>query len=582
MLEFDTKNTLILIIAVINIAYGSIIYLKDKKNTTSIWFFLLAISVGLWGVGMFLFRLAQDENLTQVFARILYFSAALIPIAFVYFSAVFPSASSALTSWQKYVLPIPFFLIAILSLAPDFLIKGTQFVAGDETHILYDKFYHAIYVFYIIIYFGYGYFLLIKKYIASRVADTVLNSQIVYILAGTSVSTAIGVFANLLGPYVGIFKFNWLGQIGNIVMISTISYAVVKHHLFSIRLILVEMAVLILNILVFVNIFTSHAKAEFTLNTLVFLFIFLFSSILMRSIYKDIRNREYIAGLVEEMEGANERMRIMEAQKTEFVSIASHQLRTPLTVIKGYASMVLEGTFGALTDEARNAVEKLYKSSEKVVALVEDLLTVSRIEQGKIVLAFERVDFMNFIHGILAEIDKEAQLAKIKLVFVADTNKDFSVSIDPKKFKQVVAHLFENALKYTPAGGSVRVAVSSDAISRKVRLVISDTGVGMAPEHIKAIFERFSLKEGVDEETQIEVVEQKDEVASDLEETMKITSEAGKETKEEGSLVEESRTPGIGLYIAQEIIEAHHGDLRIESAGTNKGVTVIVELPAAV
>lgn len=581
MLEFDTKNTLILIIAVINIAYGSIIYLKDKKNTTSIWFFLLAISVGLWGVGMFLFRLAQDEYLTQVFARILYFSAALIPIAFVYFSAVFPSSSPSFTAWQKYVLPIPFFLVVILSLVPDFLIKGTQFVAGDETHILYNKFYHAIYVFYIIIYFAYGYFLLIKKYIASRTADVILSNQIIYILAGTSISTVIGVFANLLGPYAGIFKFNWLGQIGNIVMISTISYAVVKHHLFSISLILVEMAVFLLNILVFVNIFTSHMQAEFILNTLVFLFIFLFSSILMRSIYKDIRDREYIAGLVKEMEGANERMRIMEAQKTEFVSIASHQLRTPLTVIKGYASMVLEGTFGALTDEARNAVEKLYKSSEKVVALVEDLLTVSRIEQGKMVLAFERVDFMNFIHGILSEIDKEAQELKIKLVFVADTNKDFGVLIDPKKFKQVVAHLFENALKYTPAGGSVRVAVSLDSISRKIRLVISDTGVGMTPEQIKTILERFNLKEGT-EGVQIEIVDQKEATDPNSKETTETSSEGDKETKEESSLAEESRTPGIGLYIAQEIIEAHHGNLRIESAGTNKGVTVIVELPAAV
>jgi len=304
------------------------------------------------------------------------------------------------------------------------------------------------------------------------------------------------------------------------------------------------------------------------------LFVFLFSSILIRNIYKDIRDRERIESLVKEMEVANERLRLMEGQKTEFVSIASHQLRTPLTVIKGYASMILEGTFGSLTSEAKDAMEKLYKSSDRIVALVEDLLTVSRIEQGRMILNFETVNFKDFVQGVLEEVKIEAQEAQIDLSFLEEDTVEPLVSIDEKKFKQVVRHIVENAIKYTPAPGSVRVAIAHDNIANKIRLIVSDTGVGMTPEQIIAIFERFSLKENFDEKQEEQGL--KEHEGQDA--YLAITKE------EEGvaeSAMMEKRTPGIGLYIAQEIIEAHHGAIHIKSAGQGRGTTVVMELPRA-
>lgn len=582
-LDFDVKNTLILIIAVINITYGAIIYLKDKKSATSIWFFLLAISVGLWGVSMFMFRSSQEIYFAEIFARILYFSAAIIPITFIYFAAVFPSNLSSLTFQQKYLLPVPFFIIALLSLSSGVLVTGVHFYPSEETHIFFNVFYHTLYVLYINIFFIYGYFILIKKYLENRAQNTILSRQIIYIIAGTFISTLIGVFTNLFGPYVGIFKFNWVGQIGNVIMISAISYAIVKHRLFNIKLILVELAILLLNLFLFLNVFTSHERADLILNASVSAAILAFSIFLIRGIYKDIRDRERIGELVKEMELANEKLRMLEGQKTEFVSIASHQLRTPLTVIKGYASMILEGTFGHINDSARDAMEKLYKSSERIVALVEDLLTVSRIEQGRMMLVFEKVNFKDFVQSGLAELADEVAEAKIDLSFTAEEDKEFFVDIDEKKFKQVVKHILENAIKYTPAPGSVRVAVSDDELTKKVRLTVSDTGIGMTREQITSIFERFNLKANMEEAKvtegehaghgkQWERGEQGNlgELGEKWEQSQNDEAEAK---------MMEKRSPGIGLYIAQEIIEAHKGTLRIESAGTDRGTTVVVELP---
>ena len=316
--------------------------------------------------------------------------------------------------------------------------------------------------------------------------------------------------------------------------------------------------------------FTSHEKTDLILNVSVSVFILAFSAVLIRGIYKDIRDKERIEGLVKDMEVANEKLRMLEGQKTEFVSIASHQLRTPLTVIKGYASMILEGTFGHINDQARDAMEKLYKSSERIVALVEDLLTVSRIEQGRMMLNFETINFKDLVQGVIDEMENEISESKIDLSFTAEEEKEFFVSIDEKKFKQVVKHILENAIKYTPAPGSVRVAVLDDSLTKKVRLTVSDTGIGMTREQITSIFEGFNLKLEVGGHATFDEKHQTPE-----EDERREKEEA--ETAEEKMM--EKRTPGIGLYIVQEIVEAHHGTLRIESAGTDLGTTVVVELP---
>jgi len=247
-------------------------------------------------------------------------------------------------------------------------------------------------------------------------------------------------------------------------------------------------------------VFTSQNTADSIINVSIFVAILFFSFFLMRGIYKDIRDRERIEGLVKEMEIANEKLRMLEGQKTEFVSIASHQLRTPLTVIKGYASMILEGTFGHINDSAREAMEKLYKSSERIVALVEDLLTVSRIEQGRMMLNFETVNFRDLVQSVIGELENEISESKIDVSFTAEEEKEFFVSIDEKKFKQVVKHILENAIKYTPAPGSVRVAIFDDSLTKKMRLTVSDTGIGMTHEQITSIFERFNLKVNTEEE----------------------------------------------------------------------------------
>lgn len=186
-------------------------------------------------------------------------------------------------------------------------------------------------------------------------------------------------------------------------------------------------------------------------------------------------------------------------------------------------------------------------------------------------LVFETINLKDLVQNVLEETQAAAAEAKIDFSFTAEEGKELLVAVDEKKFKQVVRHILDNAIKYTPAPGSVHVTVADDSLTKKVRFSISDTGNGMTPEQITAIFERFNLK--------IRGGAKPDEHGDTFQQSIEEAEAVGKAESESKML--EKRTPGIGLYIAQEIIEAHHGTIRIESAGPDRGTTVVVELPRA-
>lgn len=307
---------------------------------------------------------------------------------------------------------------------------------------------------------------------------------------------------------------------------------------------IVANAVLIRNALSSENTFLMITQWAIVAIVASFSFIFFLIS------YKAIREERAILVLGEEIKGSQEKLDIMEEQKTEFISIASHQLRTPLTVIKGYASMILEGTFGTPTDRVRDAVTLLYSSSGKIVDLVDELLTVSRLEQGRTALDFTPVNFTSFIRTILEEKEKDILGRGLRLVFDAEESKEFFVSLDEKKLGQVFRHLVDNAVEFTKAPGEINVSIIADAPSKKIRVSVSDTGMGMTTEQIKALFERFDLK----------------------------VSKEGEIIEHQGSPYAQ-KVPGIGIYVAKEIVYAHHGNFRAESGGLNRGTTFTIELP---
>lgn len=245
--------------------------------------------------------------------------------------------------------------------------------------------------------------------------------------------------------------------------------------------------------------------------------------------------------LYEKLETANEHLRELDREKSEFVSIASHQLRTPLTAISGYASMLLEGSYGKLSKKTEEAVSRIYQSSGRLVLIIEDFLNITKIEQGKMNYQFMTVDMKKLLRELVEEMEPLAHEKKLELTLKIDDEGSFNATADFGKIRQVMSNLIDNGIKYS-SSGNITVLLSRSLARGKIYVSVHDTGIGISQKTMEKLFQKFSRAEGV------------------------------KKIYTEGS--------GLGLYVAQEMIKAHHGRIWAESEGEGKGSTFHVELMA--
>lgn len=236
---------------------------------------------------------------------------------------------------------------------------------------------------------------------------------------------------------------------------------------------------------------------------------------------------------------ANDKLKVLDQQKSEFISVASHQLRAPLTAIKGYASMVLDGDFGELSDRVKEAVEIIFKSSHSLVSIVGDYLDISRIEQGKMKYDFVDFDLKELINTAIEEVQPTIGLEKLKLSFAFEKNQDYMLHGDQGKIKQVILNIIDNAIKYTKEG-FIKVTLGREG--NNLRVAVKDSGVGISPQVLPHLFEKFTR-------------------APDASKTNILGT-------------------GLGLYVAKRMIEAHKGRVWAESEGDGKGSQFYVELEA--
>jgi PAS domain S-box-containing protein len=231
----------------------------------------------------------------------------------------------------------------------------------------------------------------------------------------------------------------------------------------------------------------------------------------------------------------------IEKMKSEFVSISAHQLRTPLSAIKWTLRMVLDKDIGAITPEQKDVLEKSYASNERMINLVNDLLNVTRIEEGRFLYKPEPVQIEELIQAAVDNLQEEAKRRKMSLAF-AKTGRSLlpMVKLDKEKMKLALDNLITNALKYNNSeNGKVEVSIKKND-KEEMQVEIKDNGLGIPTDQQSRIFTKFFRGENV---IRMEV---------------------------DGS--------GLGLYTTKNIIEAHGGKIWFKSE-EGKGATFYLTLP---
>lgn len=180
----------------------------------------------------------------------------------------------------------------------------------------------------------------------------------------------------------------------------------------------------------------------------------------------------------------------VDQMKDEFISIASHELRTPVTGIRGYTSMMLEGTFGEISGKLKETLKMVQGASDRLAGLVEDLLNVSRIEQGRLEVKTTPLEVGQIIKDIIAELKIQADQKKLALEYKPHAEKLPLINIDSERFKQVLINLIGNAVKYTEKG-EVMVLTEEKENGKILEIKIKDTGIGMSAKDRERLFQKF-------------------------------------------------------------------------------------------
>lgn len=225
--------------------------------------------------------------------------------------------------------------------------------------------------------------------------------------------------------------------------------------------------------------------------------------------------------------------------KDEFLAVLSHELRTPLNAILGYARLLRGGILGG--EKATRALDTLERNASMLTQIVEDVLDISRIVAGKIRLDVQPVDLSLVVHNAIATVQPAADAKGVRLQTILDPRIG-PVSGDPSRLQQVVWNVLSNAVKFTPKSG--RIQIRLERVNSQIQIVVSDTGIGIKPDFLPHVFERF--RQG----------------------------DAGP-TRSSGGL-------GLGLSIVHHIVEMHGGSVHVASDGEGRGATFRIELPVMI
>lgn len=251
----------------------------------------------------------------------------------------------------------------------------------------------------------------------------------------------------------------------------------------------------------------------------------------------NIHLQQRIDSATEELRTSNAQLRHLDVTKDEFLSMASHQLRTPLTSVKGYISMVLEGDAGKISDTQKQLLGEAFTSSERMVHLIHDFLNVSRLQTGKFMLEQHPFDLGKLVKEEVDSLRRTAESRSMKLKFVNKVG-ELMLNIDENKIRQVVMNFIDNALYYSNENTVITIGLEQKEDTIEFRVI--DTGIGVPKSEQAQLFSKF------------------------------YRASNARKQRPDGT--------GVGLFLAKKVVTSHGGDVLFESV-EGKGSTFGFKLP---
>ncbi|OGH65424.1 MAG: hypothetical protein A3J66_02285 [Candidatus Magasanikbacteria bacterium RIFCSPHIGHO2_02_FULL_47_14] len=527
-MEFHISAPLaILIITVIaNALLAYVVYSQAPESATNRFFFLLSLTTTIWFVLMYASVQPGMLKVSLSLIRGTIFVAAPMSLLFFFLSYSIPNPTFTLSSRYKLLSILATVFVMIVGASP-FAFIGVQAINGRPNPIpglgllpfvlLSTVFSVAAVV------------VLIRKLRRSQGRE---RQQLALIMSGMALMVGF-IIGTILIPVV-FFENNTFvafAPLYILLFLSATALAIMKYQLFNVKIIATESLVMVLVfILLFEGLLAGSVRQIFYKGVFAALVGFLGAGV-VRSVNREVQQKEELAQLAERLKKANDRLKELDELKTEFLSIASHQLRTPLSIIKGYSELLRDGAYGKMNTKEKKVLSNIDVSNERLIKLVDEFLNVSRIEQGRTNYRFADMNVVALVKDIMAELEEKAHPKGISLVY-ASKSKKFGLQIvgDEDKLRHAIYNFVDNAIKYSPEQTKVHIIVEPEAHGIAIR--VRDSGVGMDQKDLANLFQKFYRSPHV---------------------------------------MRDFQGTGLGLFVVRQFIEAHGGHVWADSKGVGKG-----------
>jgi signal transduction histidine kinase len=343
-----------------------------------------------------------------------------------------------------------------------------------------------------------------------------------------SASSYVASIANFFGGEPDTFTLEQYGYFGMTIFIAALTYIIVKYKAFNVKLLATQALVAALVILIGSQFFFIRNPINQVLNAVTFTLAIGFGYLLIKSVQREIEQRERTEKLARELEDANR-------QQVILIHFITHQIKGFVAKSRNIFAMIKEGEYGPVPAQMLPMVEEGFRSDTKGAETIAEILNAANIKSGKVAYTMTPIDMKGLIEAVMTDLKPHAD--KKALVFTS-TLEDVTFTGDKGQLVNAFKNLIDNSIKYTPKGS---VNVSLAKTDKAMRFEITDTGVGIDADDMKNLF-----------------------------------TEGGHGKNSQKINVEST---GFGLYIVKNIIEAHKGRVWAESEGEGKGSRFIVELP---
>jgi len=527
MLDIETINVAVLsIVSLTNLVLGAIILRYAKKDRAQKWFVGVIVSIVAWTIVNYLADHITNHFWSLTWTKMTFSTTTFLSWFLLLFAIEFGRAKK-IKWWVIALTFLPNLLIQVLLFTPYIVKDISRYDRG--VNVIFGGFDYIFTIFFLgslIVAIG----LLIRLYQIAK--DQEYRNQIVFMLLGLGLFLVAGTITNYIIPLIfNYFYASVFGPYFSIFFIGLTTYAILRHKLLKINILTPQLFTLFIGPVLFVEIILSPNVTQVIIRTIIFLWYVVLAVLLLRSIQHEAR-------LVDELSKANENLQNLMDVKKEFLQIASHQLRTPVSVMRGMLGMLREDEGKIPPEQRKEFIERSYQKSEKLVQIIADVLSATEMDipDFNIVGTARPLDLGEIAQKAVNSSKKEAEDKGISLS--AHIHKVPQVESSEVYLPQAINNLIDNAIKYTKKG-SVLVEVYSD--SDYVFFSVKDTGAGVPKDDLNTLWNKFKRAKNA------------------------------RDMHTDGS--------GLGLFIVKKIIEGHPGGKVFVESELGKGSTFGFKLP---